>query len=308
MNDGVGRSVDANLQEPSASLSLSAGALLKANRQSAGLHIAALAVQLKVPVHRLEALEADQWEALPDMVFTRALASSVCRTLGVDPESVLALLPANHVPEMVGSAALNSIPVTPKKMKSLTSEQARSTLWWFWGVVIFLALTGGAYFFIKSNEHRFQQVLTGEIILNASNDADSAKSEEMPSPVDLMNHSLDASLTSIQAPAVAPDNSSATLLAKGLPSESMNSEAQVSEVTPVLLIRARGTTWIQIRNSKGKVAVERQLHEGQEVSYGEDLPLSVVVGRSDLTDITVRGRAFDLTKVSRENVARFEVK
>ena len=57
---------------------MTAGGLLKEARQAAGMHIAALAVALKVPVSKLEALEADNYAVLPDTVFVRALASSVC--------------------------------------------------------------------------------------------------------------------------------------------------------------------------------------------------------------------------------------
>ena len=63
---------------------VTAGGLLREARQAAGLHIAALAVALKVPVSKLEALEADDYAKLTDTVFVRALASSVCRALKAD--------------------------------------------------------------------------------------------------------------------------------------------------------------------------------------------------------------------------------
>ena len=74
------------------------GALLKNARQASGLHIAALAVTLKVPVKKLEALESDRLDLLADAVFVRALAASVCRTLKVDATPILALLPATSSP------------------------------------------------------------------------------------------------------------------------------------------------------------------------------------------------------------------
>ena len=40
----------------------SAGALIRQAREEAGLHIASLAMALKVPVKRLEALEADRFD------------------------------------------------------------------------------------------------------------------------------------------------------------------------------------------------------------------------------------------------------
>ena len=77
-----------------------AGALLRDARESAGLHIAALAVSLKIPVKKLEALEQDRLDLLPDAVFARALASSVCRTLKLDATQVLERLPPSRAPRL----------------------------------------------------------------------------------------------------------------------------------------------------------------------------------------------------------------
>ena len=71
----------------------SAGTFLRQARENAGLHIGALAVSLKVPVKKIEALESDRLDLLPDAVFARALASSICRTLKIDAAPVLAGLP-----------------------------------------------------------------------------------------------------------------------------------------------------------------------------------------------------------------------
>ncbi len=71
----------------------SAGTMLREAREAHGLHIEMVAAALKVPAQKLLALEADDIAALPDPVFARALASSVCRALRVDPAPVLAKLP-----------------------------------------------------------------------------------------------------------------------------------------------------------------------------------------------------------------------
>ena len=68
-----------------------AGQLLRQYREGAGLHIVALSSALKVARAKLEALEADRLDDLPDVVFARALAMSCCRYLGKDAEPVLAL-------------------------------------------------------------------------------------------------------------------------------------------------------------------------------------------------------------------------
>jgi cytoskeleton protein RodZ len=74
--------------------------MLRTAREAQGLHIAALAVSLKVPVKKLEALEADRFDLLPDVVFVRALTLSVCRTLKLDPKTVMSALPQRQSPQM----------------------------------------------------------------------------------------------------------------------------------------------------------------------------------------------------------------
>jgi hypothetical protein len=85
----------------------SAGALIRRAREHAGLHVGALAASLKVPVQRIEALEADRHDLLPGPVFTRALASSVCRLLKLDSAAVLALLPKAAKHDLVVPGDLN---------------------------------------------------------------------------------------------------------------------------------------------------------------------------------------------------------
>jgi cytoskeleton protein RodZ len=98
----------------------SAGARLRRAREQSGLHIAALAVTLKVPVKRLEALEADRYDLLPGPVFTRALAASVCRSLKLDAAAVLALLPRADHHDLVVDGSLNQ-PFRPYSRPSVSS-------------------------------------------------------------------------------------------------------------------------------------------------------------------------------------------
>ena len=71
----------------------SPGAIMRTARENAGVHLAVLSVNLKVSIKQLEALEADQFDYLPEPVFARALAAKVCRFLKIDSDPVLALMP-----------------------------------------------------------------------------------------------------------------------------------------------------------------------------------------------------------------------
>lgn len=103
----------------------SAGAVLRRAREARGLHIAALAATLKVPQSKLEALEADRYQDLPDATFARALARSVCRVMKLDAAQVLILLPSGG-----GEASLDRVTPglnQPFRARSVSQDPALST-------------------------------------------------------------------------------------------------------------------------------------------------------------------------------------
>ncbi len=105
-------------RDSSAQQLYSAGTLLRQAREAAGLHVAALAVAMKVPVKKLEALEADRLDLLPDAVFVRALASSVCRALKIDPAPVLSRLPQTATPRLMADHKSINAPFHPSGVSS----------------------------------------------------------------------------------------------------------------------------------------------------------------------------------------------
>jgi cytoskeleton protein RodZ len=88
-----------------------AGAILRKARESKGMHISFLANTLRIPVARVKALEEDRWSDLPDLVFARALAQSVCRQLKIEAAPVLAAMPDPDPLRSVRVTAANSQPL-----------------------------------------------------------------------------------------------------------------------------------------------------------------------------------------------------
>jgi cytoskeleton protein RodZ len=75
-----------------------------------------------------------------------------------------------------------------------------------------------------------------------------------------------------------------------------------------LRLQAREPSWIQVVGASGRVWLQRTVQPGEVVRLDEDLPLAVIVGRADATDVVVRGERFDLGSLARNNVARFQVR
>ncbi|MDR6765936.1 cytoskeleton protein RodZ [Acidovorax delafieldii] len=302
---------------------MTAGGLLKEARQAAGMHIAALAVALKVPVSKLEALEADNYAVLPDTVFVRALASSVCRTLKIDAAPILSLLPQSQSPRLsVDSAGINA-PVKGSAGKSSASSAAS-----FAGsgsgsrsmVLVVLALLLGAVVLFYVPRHSAPSD-TADPAPVAVPDALPANTSEPAPPVlatpPAMERPADSSASAAPAAAVAasspvsatPSVAVSPAAASGVTTSNVAAaDGAADAAAGPLVLRARSASWVQVRDANGALALQRNLAAGETVSVSAPTPLAVIVGRADATEVTVRGKPFDLTAVARENVARFEVK
>jgi cytoskeleton protein RodZ len=123
------------------------GALLRNYRESVGLHIVALASALKVTRAKLEALENDRYEELPDIVFARALAMSCCRYLGRDPETVLGLMPGHDAQPAPGmrqhqlGTGLTNRPSFGPSRGPFASQKVPP--WVLWAFVLTVIVVGG---------------------------------------------------------------------------------------------------------------------------------------------------------------------
>ena len=284
----------------------SAGALLRQARQSAGMDIAVLASALKVPVNKLQALENDDFAVLPDAVFARALASSVCRTLKVDPAPVLGQLPQGQAPRLVGDKdGLNAKFKDPQDKAPPLRLPAASR-----GVsltVLVLLAAAAAVYFLPSGMLEFDLARApapapAQAVVEASQENGSVSE-----PVPGAESALSAQSPASDVPAAAP---TAAVPAAAVPmvAASVASAAGTVVASALLEFRATAESWVQVRDAAGAVVFERTLKAGESAQAPGKPPLSVVVGKVNATEVMVRGAPFDLSTVARENVARFEVK
>jgi len=296
---------------------LTAGALLRRAREAAGLHVAALAVSMKVPVKKLEALEADRLDLLPDAVFVRALASSVCRTLKIDPNPVLGLLPQTLTPRLgVQERGIN----TPFQASGQVHHHTWSDFLRKPVVLLVSALLVGALvveFLPRPTEPEPVADASAEPVsqadLTLSQQSMSAPSDRVaqvtPPPLP------GGSALQAAAPAVpvsrSPIQTSAPLAAASAIAPLVAAvpvAASEADSASGLVLRSRGEAWVEVTDAKGVVRIRKTLAAGETAAIAGPMPLSVVIGRADATEVLVRGKALSLDKFAKDNVARFEVK
>jgi cytoskeleton protein RodZ len=277
----------------------SAGALLRQAREASGLHIAALAVALKVPVKRLEALEADRFDLLPSAVFSRALASSVCRALKIDSAAVLAQLPGLAAPRL-GYSDENRL-----HAYSASSSNHRPSLW---GSLSRPALIGGALLLVAAGLVVF--LPPSPLNFLKSGIGDSAEVTTTVVPLDAAanvsaNPPVSAATTEA-APVAVPTLAAA--VAPTAVSAAPTAETAKGPTTGLVVFNPTAASWVEVTDAQGTVLLRRMLAAGEVAGASGALPLSAVVGRADVTRVQVRGQPLDLAPIARDNVARFEVK
>ncbi|MDM7455997.1 MAG: DUF4115 domain-containing protein [Tepidimonas sp.] len=269
----------------------SAGEALRQARERAGLHIAAIAATLKVPVERLEALEADRYDALPDVTFVRALALSVCRLLKIDPAPILAALPAGQAPQLGATHGSIDAPMPRENAApdfgGSEASGRRAPLW----IALALAVLAGVLWFVLPS--------AGDTPASPA----AAGAEGGTAPAAGLEPGPKESAANSPAAAMPPaaEASSADAPAPLQPASEGHAASAVQ-------LRARAESWIQVIGASGRVWLQRNLQPGEDVRFDEDLPLAITVGRADATEVVVRGQPFDLGPMTRNNVARFEIR
>ena len=79
---------------------VSLGKTLREAREHLGLSIADVAHQTKFASRQIEALEADDFQNLPEMPFVRGFVRSYAKILQLDAQPLLAFLPQTNAPQM----------------------------------------------------------------------------------------------------------------------------------------------------------------------------------------------------------------
>ena len=298
---------------PQQAESRSPGQQIRAAREAAGLHIVALAAALKVPVRKLEALEADRWAELTDPTFARALASSVARHLKLNPASVLAGLPTTttdslNIPTGLGQASTGAVSFDWK-------SKANPVVL---GALGLLVLAVGVYLMPAS------WVEGSPSLPEQKSESSSAKAVDLVgTPLGATEPAPEAAPTQQTAtsaavpppapvvpPAVTRETPTvATAVAAAQPSSTTTNTASSPSGTLVkLTLVLKGQSWVEVTDAAGKLRLQRIATAGESLQFDDANAYSVVLGNASAVDVNINGQTKDMSEFARNNVARFQAR
>lgn len=263
-----------------ASPSASAGTLLRQARIAQGLHIAALAMQLKVTPQTLEALESDQLERLPDPAFARALAKTMCRHLRIDAAPVLERMPQPATPRLEQVSRGLDTPFRERQMHD-ADEPSLLSRPVVWGPLLILLAALALYLWPQGWDPR----------PGATAPADAPAVLTLP----------------LTSPAAGAGEGGASAAPPQV--ETVHSApAAVAAPAGELVLRSDAITWVEVTDGRGQSLLARSLGAGETLGLDGTPPLKLRINNARALQVSYRGQPVDLADATRDNIARLELK
>lgn len=295
----------------------SAGRLLQAGRERRGLELDALAQLLKVPVRKLQALEADRFEELPGAAFTRSLAQSYARQVGVDVQEVLALLPQAIVPPQRLEHVSRGLQ-TPYREGSGAHFGGSGGRGGFEGFrpVHGVALALLALALLLWLLPPLSTLLPSLGLSSRSEPAAevAAGSEAAASSTVVVETVHGVPAEQVMTP-VPPAASAVPVMpvpvAASAPPAAPSAPAPVpAAATPAgtVVLKTRTASWIEVRDAGNAVLLSRTLQSGETVGLDGAMPMRVRVGVASALELSLRGEPVDLKPYTRGTSATVVLK
>jgi cytoskeleton protein RodZ len=291
--------ISESLPEPA----LSTGARLREARAAAGLSLDAVAQQLKLAPRQVKALEDDDFAQLPGRTFVRGFLRNYARLLRLDPDALLASLPeASSTPSLDHP----SLSPTTRVMGELPADshgKPSSARWAIPLAIVAIVAIAVVYEFARPlADHAKAPAAAKATVAPAApaaprpGAAPDAGSTGAAPPAPAEAPGPDSAPRSDAAPAAAP-----------APQADIGAATPVSADTPLVFV-FRGTSWIEVKDTKGVIVLSTIGYPGATHAVGGAAPFEVVLGNAEAVAVSWRGAPFDVAPHIKQNVAKFSIK
>lgn len=276
------------------------GAIFLEERQRQGLSLTDVARQLKLFPRQVDALERDDYAALPGPVFVRGFTRNYARLLGIDAEPLLRAVEARLAPRK-GEAAVEPGPVPrpgrpavlPSAHGGASGGRGRMPLYVVSAVIIVVT----AYF---ATRDRAPQPGPVDVPVGAT-PAEVPATPAAPVPGPISEAPPAPMAAAPEAAPAAPEAVPAKPVAVAPVAPEME---KATGTGPELRFTVAREAWIEVRDGKGRLIFAQLNPEGSVRIVRGTPPLSLVVGNASAVSLTFKGKAVDLVPHTRTDIAR----
>lgn len=293
-------------------MSFSGGEKLRDAREQKGLTVDDVAARLKVPARYIVALEQGDLASLPEPTFVRGYVKAYARTVGVDAAELLDSVGPVEVKAPRPLVAVDSVTASPRKAGTRAPKfrgASHRRHWLLGGVVAVALLVWVAWPGQQTSEQPSPSPVEAPVAVlpppstPVAPAADGVVTLAVPLPGSEAAPAVNAPAANAAlprpaaAPATAPAAAAGTA---GVPAESAPS-------VPGLVLRFRGTSWVEVRDVDNVVLHTSVALAGSELKLDGKPPLTVTLGDSAVADVWYNGERVVVDRFARSGVARIIV-
>lgn len=296
------------------------GAVLRAAREAEGISVGDMAVQCRLAVTQIRALEDERLENLPEPVYVRAFIRGYAHALKIDPAPLVddymmrcgrrgAAVEVGQLPNR--SPSREAVFHEPPKNRTL-----KAVLF-----VVLAALVGGGIWAVYTDQ--FASLHTSSEAQKVESGANEAKETKTPAaePAERAAAPSDAApetqpaqpsapaAAQAQPAAAAPAAQPAPSAAPAQPAPAAS--AQPPAAAPVLhkveFRLGAGASWVQVIAPNGRNVVASEMRPQSVQAYEIPKGSRFTIGNAGVVSLTIDGEVYPLDGVVRNGIARFTI-
>lgn len=308
------------------------GGMLQKQRTQQGLSTNEVAKQLRLSVKQVEALEQDDFSALPESTIVKGFIRNYAKLLKI-PAAPLTQAYIEMAPDQEHYA----FALDPGINRKISENNVKSYTGYY-ALVILLLIGVGVWFFYQSYIQKPSPVVATPEVLETlpelalpmaerTNQNPASMPIEMPNQQEVIATADSASSEVAQANNNVAENEASNQQSEvtqsrekdqpdeaALSIEAQSNQLAAEETTPPpnevapgkrrIYFSATQETWVSVVNANGKEVYNKILYPGHRDTVDVWKPMEIVVGNAHGTTLTVDGEAIDLAPYTRINVAR----
>jgi cytoskeleton protein RodZ len=248
--------------------SFSVGAALREAREQLGLSVADVESRLKFASRQIEALEADNFTRLPEIIFVRCFVRSYAKLLQLDPDPLLAALP---IAPTQSSLHISNIAIEVPFPNTYATRRPK-VIWWAASLAVAIAITLVLFVWFNRSKPIMPQATVETIELPAVMPTPASVVIAVPSP--------DALVVPPKAPTAA----------KVIKSESNSASKQSASIR----LTFDADSWVKVTDNDGKILLSQLNSSGSEKHLKGRPPFSVVIGNISGVRLYYQGKLVEL--------------
>jgi cytoskeleton protein RodZ len=279
----------------------SLGQRLRSERERQGLSIPDVAQRLKYAPRQIEAIEADDFNALPGLTFVRGFVRGYARLLGADGDALVRALEISAEQDNGPTTVqLQGVSGTREQFPTGGSSH-KSVLPWLLAILLVVGGLGGysVYNWQAPKEFLPSEAVKQPAPAASTPPASQAMATEQQPGV--------AAQPSPGLPADAPASGAAAMSEADAASKADSLTAPPAGLARIRLVFS-GESWTELRDGAGNVLLSRKNAAGSEQTAEGTPPFDVVVGNARDVKFFYNGAEVDMAPYTKVSVAKFKLR